>query len=122
MKKRLRFGLFVLGLCVLLGSNGLTGQDPAKKDETKKEDKKNEPAGKYKGTLPQNWREIGLTDNQKQEVYRIQTKYNEKIDKLEAEIKELKTKMSDDRFKVLTAEQKKSLEAILKAKAGTKDK
>lgn len=123
MNKRLRLGVFVLGLGVILGSNGLTGQDPAKKDETKKEDKKDETTGKAKGTLPPYWREIGLSDNQKQEVYKIQAKYNEKIDKLEAEIKELKGKMTDERFKLLTAEQKKNLEAIIKAKAGAgKDK
>ena len=122
MKIQVRFGVLVLGLGVLLGSNGLTGQDPAKKGDPTKDEKKDEPTAKHKGTLPQNWREIGLTDNQKQEVYKIQTKYNDKIDKLEAEIKELKGKMTDERFKVLSVEQKKALEAIIKAKAGSKDK
>ena len=37
---------------------------------------------KVKGMLPQHWGKIGLDDKQKQEIYKIQAKYNEKIDKL----------------------------------------
>jgi Spy/CpxP family protein refolding chaperone len=74
---------------------------------------------KAKGQLPQNWKNLGLTDKQIQEVYKIQAKHNDEIDKLEAKIKEHKNLMSKERLEVLTAEQKKRLEEILKGKAGT---
>ena len=89
--------------------------------EPKKDDK---PADtkKASGVLPQNWKQLGLTDKQVQDIYKIQGKYNDEIDTLEAKIKELKDKMSKERAIVLTAEQKKRLEEILKEKSGTEDK
>jgi Spy/CpxP family protein refolding chaperone len=74
---------------------------------------------KAKGQLPQNWKNLGLTDKQIQDVYKIQAKHNEEIDKLEAKIKEHKEQMAKERLEVLTPEQKKRLEEILKGKAGT---
>lgn len=113
---------------MLMMSGGIIGQEKGtkkedtKKEDTKKEDTKKEPTTKTKakGQLPQNWGQLGLTDEQKQSVYRLQGKYNEEIDVLEAKIKELKSKMSEERSKILTAEQKKRLEEILKAKSGGK--
>jgi Spy/CpxP family protein refolding chaperone len=95
--------------------------DPKAPKETKgvpkdaKADPKTET--KAKGQLPQNWKQLGLTDDQTQKVYKVQTKYNEDIDKLKAQIEELKAKMAKERNEVLTPEQKKRLEDILKAKA-----
>ena len=113
----------VLGICLcfsvaFLTVAGIVGQEP-KPGEPKaaKADPKVEP--KAKGQLPQNWKQLGLTDDQVQKVYKVQTKYNGDIDKLEAQIKDLKAKMSKERSEVLTAEQKKRLEEILKGKSGT---
>ena len=99
--------------------------DPKAAKETKaapkdaKVDPKADPKAetKAKGQLPQNWKQLGLTDDQTQKVYKVQSKYNEDIDKLKAQIEELKTKMAKERNEVLTPEQKKRLEDILKAKA-----
>ncbi|MEO2087896.1 MAG: hypothetical protein ABGY75_00135 [Gemmataceae bacterium] len=76
------------------------------------------PDSKAKGQLPQYWKQLGLTDEQVQKVYKIQAKYNEDIDKLEAQIKDMKEKMAKERATVLTAEQKKRLEDIIKEKVG----
>lgn len=112
----------VLGTCLcfsvaFLMVGGIIGQEP-KPGETKaaKADPKVEP--KAKGQLPQNWKQLGLTDEQVQKVYKVQGKYNDDIDKLEAQIKELKAKMSKERSEVLTSEQKKRLDEILKGKSG----
>ena len=80
------------------------------------------PEGKAKGQLPPNWKNLGLTDEQTQKVYKLQAKYNEDIDKLEEQIKAMKEKMSKERLTILTVEQKKRLEDILKEKAGTDKK
>jgi len=93
--------------------------DPKKDD--KPAEKKEEPK-KERGQLPQNWKSLGLTDKQVQEIYKIQNKYGDEIDTLEAKIKDLKEKMSKERGEVLTSEQKKRLEEILKEKSGTGDK
>ena len=121
------FGMSLSFVAAFLVVGLLMGQEPkpaqnkdapkATKDEPKpKVDPKADP--KVKGQLPPNWKQLGLTDEQVQKVYKIQSKYNEDIDKLEAEIKELKAKMSKERSEVLTAEQKKRLEDILKTKSG----
>ena len=90
--------------------------------EPKKDDAKPADTKKASGVLPQNWKQLGLTDKQVQDIYKIQGKYNDEIDTLEAKIKEMKEKMTKERATVLTAEQKKRLEEILKEKSGTDDK
>jgi hypothetical protein len=102
-----RLSALLVGLFVLAG--GLPGQDKPKKDE---------PAGKVKGQLPQGWGKLGLSEEQKQKVYKINAKYGEEIAKLDAQIKELKDKMSKERMDVLTADQKKALQEMNKAKSG----
>jgi Spy/CpxP family protein refolding chaperone len=108
---KLRCLLFVAGLMFLGGA--ITGQEAKKEKESK-------PAAKAKGSqLPQNWSKLGLTDDQKSKVYAIDAKIDEEIDKLTAKIKELKEQKKKEQLDVLTAEQKKRLEDILKKAAGT---
>lgn len=104
-----RASMFALvgGMVLLVG--GISGQDA--KDESKKDE------SKVKGFLPANWGRIGLTDEQRQQVYKIQSKYGAEIDKLDARIKELKVTRDQEMKTVLTPEQKKRLEDILTGKA-----
>lgn len=107
--------------CVLLGvmfvlSGGLIGQEPSKQDAKTTEVKKDEPVGKARGFLPANWKKLGLSEDQIQKVYKIQAKYGDEIEKLEAKIAELKATMDKERRGVLTPDQKKRLEDILLGK------
>ena len=106
---RLRAVVLLVGLG-LFGATGGFGQE-------KKDPPKTEP--KAKGFLPQNWGKLGLTDAQKQDVYKVQAKYRDEIDKLQAKIDDLKATQKKDMEKVLTDEQKKRLREIL---TGDKDK
>jgi hypothetical protein len=118
--KKLRVLLFVAGLVFLSG--GLSGQDAKKESKDTKESKESKDskaAPKAKGQLPQNWSKIGLTDEQKQKVYTIDAKFDKEIDELTAKIKELKDDKRKEQLKVLTEEQKKRLEDIIKKAAGT---
>jgi Spy/CpxP family protein refolding chaperone len=108
----------VLTLAVLFGSSAWA-QDAKPKDTPKTTEKSEKSEAKAKGQLPQNWKLLGLTDEQTQKVYKMQAKTNDEIDKLEAQIKDLKEKLMKDRLTILTAEQKKRLEDILKEKAVT---
>lgn len=104
-------------LCVLLGamfvlSGGLVGQEPKQKDDKTKV----EPPVKAKGVLPTNWGKLGLSDDQKQQIYKIQNKYDDEIDKLDAKIKDMKAARTKDMRGVLTADQKKRLEEIVLGK------
>lgn len=112
--------MFRVCACVLLGmmfalSGGLVGQEP-KKQDSKPAVVKDEPVGKVKGFLPANWKKLGLSEDQIQKVYKVQAKYGDEIEKLEAKIAELKAAMTKERADVLTPDQKKRLEAILLGK------
>ena len=90
-----------------------------KKSEVKKEDVKDKKeVGKVKGQLPAYWKNIGISDDQKQNVYKIQSKYRSKIDEHQSEIAKLKTEEKKELEKVLTEDQKKKLvEAVTGSKS-----
>ena len=96
----------------------LVGQEPKPGDKKDTKVDPKAPLVKAKGQLPQNWKDLGLTEDQKQKVYTIQQKHGDEIDKLEAQIKSIKETIKKERFEVLTPEQKKKLEEIFKGKAG----
>jgi Spy/CpxP family protein refolding chaperone len=106
--------LALLGALTVLSADGLVGQE--KKKDDPKLTKKDDPPGKIKGMLPQNYGKLGLSDDQKQQVYRIQAKYKAELDQLEAKIQEVKNTRDKELKSVLTAEQKKRLEEILLGK------
>lgn len=114
MRSALLSGLFALAFVFTVGfGSGSNGQEPKQKP---KDPPKVEP--KAKGQLPMNWGQLGLSAEQKDKVYKLQAKYNADIDKLETEIKELKAKLAKERLDILTADQKKNLEEIIKKKSG----
>lgn len=100
---------FLLGGLLMLSADGLVGQE---KKEEPKAAKKDEPPGKVKGFLPNNFKKLGLTDAQVQDIYKIQAKYAAEIDAHEAKIKELKGTRDKEVRAVLTPDQKKRLEEI----------
>jgi hypothetical protein len=106
MMLRLRLVVAVL-LVVAVTVGGLIGQD--KSTETPK----------FKGTLPANWKKLGLTDDQVQMVYKIQSKYRTQIDQLAEQIKQLRKEEKGELEKVLTPAQKDRLREIV---IGEKDK
>jgi Spy/CpxP family protein refolding chaperone len=107
--------LATLFAALVLVSGGLVGQD-GQKEEPKKAVKQDEQPVRAKGVLPPNWKKLGLSDSQVQDIYKVQNKYDAEIDKLEARIKELKANRTKDMKAVLTPEQKKRLDEILTGK------
>jgi Spy/CpxP family protein refolding chaperone len=96
---------------VLLAGNWLAAADEKKADS---------PAVKAKGTLPANWKKLGLTDDQVQKVYRIESDYREKIGVLEAQIKKLKEEQRAEMESVLTDAQKARLKEIRSGESAPK--
>jgi Spy/CpxP family protein refolding chaperone len=108
MQKFLAATLFSATL--LLTVHGTLSQEP-KQPEPKAQ-------AKFKGQIPMYWGQIGLSDEQKQKIYAIQAKHNTEIDKLEQQIKSIKETMNKERLEILTPDQKKRLEDIIKSKIG----
>jgi len=96
MKFRAILGILALALVVSSGTFG--------------DDKKDPP--KAKGYLPMYWKQLGLTDAQRQKVYDVQAKYKEKMADLEKQLKQLKSQERDELFEVLSREQKDQLKKI----------
>src|SRR6266567_2340773 len=82
-------------------------------------DDKTEP--KVKGTLDPQWKQLGLNDDQTQHIYKTQATYRGQIQKLEAQIKELREKERAEAKEVLTPAQKARLKELLSGE-GDKDK
>jgi hypothetical protein len=82
---------------------------------------KDEPV-KFKGVLPQNWGKLGLSDEQKQKVYKVQTDYDQKVGALEKQLKDLKAQEKSEMDKILTDAQKARLKEILLGKVPAEDK
>jgi peptidoglycan hydrolase CwlO-like protein len=109
--KRLILLLVTMVFAMTLGSVW-SADNPKKAADDKKE-----PAAK--GTLPANWKKLGLTDDQVKKVYKAQSDYRNKIAVLEEQIKELKSKEKSEMEALLTDAQKARLREI---KTGDGDK
>lgn len=91
-------GLFVVLTLAMLVAGGSLAQDKT--------------APKIKGTLPANWGKLGLTDDQKQKVYKVQADFSQKIADLEKQIKDLKDTEKTEMAKVLTDAQRTRLKEL----------
>ncbi len=101
VRARLTLGLGVLLALLLVGGGYLLGDDKKPDDP------------KVKGTLPPHYKALGLTDEQLQKVYKVQSSYKAQIDELEKKIKDLKAEEKVEREKILTDAQKTRLKELL---------
>jgi hypothetical protein len=111
---RLGLGFISLACVLVLLVSGSWAQDDKKKEDPKPA----APAPRLKGQLPPNYRALGLTEQQKQAVYKIQDDYDVKLAALEEQIKKLKIEEKQAIDKVLTEAQRARLKEILKEKSG----
>ncbi len=72
--------------------------------------------GSGKG-LPQYWKALGLTETQREKVYKVQTDYRSKIKALTDQIKQLREEEQRELLKILTDDQRKALREIYRKKA-----
>jgi hypothetical protein len=101
-------------LVFFLASSWLMGQD-SKSDDTK-------PAtGKTKGILPKYFSKLGLTDEQRQKVYKITTSYKTKIDALTEQLDQLKGQRQTELLKILDENQRTHLRELETHETVSKD-
>src|SRR5215470_14900148 len=102
----------VLFASFLAGGLLLSGASSRAQDEPKAQPK-------LRGTLYQKWRELGLTDDQKQKIYKVQTEYRTRINELEQKIKALRAEERAKAEQILTAAQKARLRELLSGGGNT---
>jgi hypothetical protein len=97
--------------------------DKDKKDKDKdKKDDKDKDKGKVKGTLPTYYKQLGLSDTQRQKVLKVRAEYKEKIDDLKKKIEDLSAEREEATEKILTPEQIKELKRLRLKEKKDKDK
>jgi Spy/CpxP family protein refolding chaperone len=66
--------------------------------------------GRKMHRLPRHYKEVGVTEKQREEISKVQDEYQPKIEALQAQLKKLKEEMAAKIAAVLTPEQKKKLD------------
>jgi len=110
-----RFGMTLIAI-MLMGMAFAQEKNTATK-ERKSEDPPEKV--KVKGTLPANFKKLGLTDEQVQKVYKIRADYRQRSEGLRRQLEQLKGEEREAMEKVLTTEQVKRLRDL---RVGDKDK
>jgi hypothetical protein len=113
---RFRLAVTVLALA-LLGASAYQEKD---KDKEKKGD--DTTPTKVKGTLPANFGKLGLSDEQKQKIYRLRAEYKGKIRDLEQKLARLRAEQKEAEEAVLTKDQKKKLRELRTGEKGSEKK
>jgi Spy/CpxP family protein refolding chaperone len=75
-------------------------------------------------TLPQGWRQLGLSDEQRKKIHAIQDDYGNKIAALKKQMEDLQHEERAKMYDILTADQKKQLKDLREIKdsgGGSKD-
>jgi hypothetical protein len=107
---RARWLLLGVVAVVLLAGGWSLGDD--KKTDDKKPDEKKDTPATLRGQLPANYKKLGLSDEQKQKIYKIQGEYRTKILELSEQIKKLTADERAEYMKVLTDAQKARLKEL----------
>jgi hypothetical protein len=87
-------------------------------DSGKSATKDDKSSARLRGQLPPNYRQLGLSDEQRQNIYKIQNEYADKIEDLEKQIEKMKADRNKAYAKVLTKAQRDRLDEIQKGKSG----
>jgi hypothetical protein len=75
---------------------------------------------KINGRVPSGWGKLGLTEVQKQAIYKVQATYDAQLDALRTQLSDLEAKRDADMRTVLTAAQQKQLGNNAEAKVAKK--
>lgn len=119
--KKLVIATTATTLVIAVVSLNSIGQETKKADPKAKAGAKEKP----KGRLPAYYRDV-VTDEQRDQIYAIQAKYEKQIGDLQSQLDAVRAKQNSEFEALLSAEQKEKLakakaEADAKKKAGKKD-
>lgn len=116
----MRFVVGTLALALLL--SGVGAASAQEKGKSKSDSSSKERESKVRGVLPQHYRQLGLSEEQRQNIYKIQNEYADKIDDLQKKIDDMKAERNSKYLKALTKAQRDRLEEIKKGDKDDKDK
>ncbi len=108
----MRYLVGAIVLSLLLGSaSSAVAQD---KEKSKSGSSSSSKDSKVRGVLPLHYRQLALSDEQRQTIYKIQNEYSDKIDDMLKKIDDIKAERNAKYLKSLTKAQRDRLEEIKK--------
>lgn len=116
--------LIAVGIAGISARPFVVAQESGKSTKAEKGDGAKK-AARSGDRLPANYAKIGVSDEQRKKIYEIQGKYDKDIAALQKQIADLRAKEASEVEAVLTADQKKALQAAneeSKKKAAEKKK
>ena len=114
----------VLAVTLLMGaaSSAWSQEKSGSKSGSSKSGSKEKAEPKARGVLPMYYRQLGLSEEQRQKIYRIQNEYSDKIDELEKKIEDMKAERNGRYLKELTKAQRDRLDELKKSKDKEEEK
>ncbi|HWL07756.1 MAG TPA: hypothetical protein VNQ76_05105 [Planctomicrobium sp.] len=110
--------IFCLVGVVALGLTAIAADDPVKKPTEAKSQKKVQKDDTKSARLPAPFGKLGLSDEQRKQIYAVQGSYQDRIEKLKNELKQVSQERDQQIEAILTSGQKdrlKELESEAKA-------
>lgn len=113
--KLLMVACLAVSPCLMSGvgitASRLAAQETKPAEEAPKENARKPPRGR----VPNGFGKIGISEQQKEEIYEIQARYRDQVDALLVQLEELKSQEAEEIVNILTDDQK---EALKKYRAG----
>jgi len=111
----MRYFVGAIVLSLLLGSaSSAVAQDKEKSKSGSSGSSSSSKDSKVRGVLPRHYRQLALSDEQRQTIYKIQNEYSDKIDDMQKKIDDIKAERDAKYLKSLTKAQRDRLEEIKK--------
>ncbi|HQR09409.1 MAG TPA: hypothetical protein PLN21_21485 [Gemmatales bacterium] len=110
----MRYVAGVLALAFFLGTaTTAVAQDKEKSKSGSSSTKEKE--SKVRGVLPAHYKQLALSEEQRQAIYKIQNEYSDKIDDLQKKMDDMRAERNAKYLKTLTKAQRDRLEEIKKS-------
>ena len=111
----MRYFVGAIVLSLLFGSaSSAVAQDKEKSKSGSSGSSSSSKDSKVRGVLPRHYRQLALSDEQRQTIYKIQNEYSDKIDDMQKKIDDIKAERDAKYLKSLTKAQRDRLEEIKK--------
>jgi TolA-binding protein len=111
----MRYLIAMVAFSLLIGGVSAQEKGEAKSSGSSKS-AKSEKETKLRGVLPAYFKQLGVTDDQRQSIYKIQNEYADKLDDLEKKVEELKAERNKKYLAALTKAQRERLDELKKGK------
>jgi len=110
----MRYVAGALALAFFLGTATSAVAQDKEKSKSGSSSTTKEKESKVRGVLPAHYKQLALSEEQRQTIYKIQNEYSDKIDDLQKKMDDMRAERNAKYLKALTKAQRDRLEEIKK--------